>query len=98
MDKAIEWLQEEKLIEKLASRFASVLGGDKDDFVQHVWLIVLEMPREKLNDLYDKNQLGFYIISIARNQALGAKSTFNKTYKSPITVPLNENIDLIDED
>ena len=71
------------VVEKLANRYFSALGNNKEDFIQHLYLIILEMPEERLIRLYDKGELVFYLMRIGRNQALYPKSDFNKNFNDP---------------
>lgn len=83
-DDVINYLYNKQLIPKLGSTFISQLGINREDFEQELWLIILEIPEDKLIELYDKKQLDWYILSVARNQVVNDKSTFNKKYNSKI--------------
>lgn len=69
------------IVVKLAKKYGSYIKDyNIDDFCQEIYLILAEMPDDKLINLYNTKQLDFYIISIIRNQATNDISTFNKTY------------------
>ena len=83
----------QKLIEKLASRFSSQLGTNKQDYIQEMYLILCEIPEKRLIDIFEKGELIYYIISICRNQAIYKKSKFNLTFN-----PLIQQIELTDNE
>ena len=99
-DEVINYVIDKQLIPKLATTFSSLLGGNKDDFIQEMYMILLtEIPDSKLIKLYEDKHLDFYILSIARNQVVNDKSTFNRMYNRKInTIPIEDYITEQDED
>lgn len=98
-DEVIQYLLDKQLLEKLATTFCSQLGSNKDDFIQEMWVIILELPTDKLVQLYKDKQLDWYVISIARNQVTNDKSTFNRKYNSKIIEYVSEYVEKdIEED
>lgn len=88
----ITYILSQQIIEKLASRFSSQLGTNKQDYIQEMYLTILEIPDKKLVRLFEKGDLIYYIISICRNQAIYKKSKFNQTFNSPIQqIELTDN-------
>lgn len=79
-DKIINDIIKSNLVEKLASRYISYLKEDKDDFIQYIYLLLLEMPEDKIVSLHKRNELVFYITAVARNNALGTNSKFKKIH------------------
>lgn len=77
----VEYIYRLKVVEKCASRFGNIIGQYKDDFIQYIYLQILELPDEKLIDLFSKGELIYYIIAICRNNALGRYSSFFKEMK-----------------
>lgn len=69
-----------QIVEKLTSRFSNILKEYCDDFKQYIYLQILEMEESKLIELYNKNELIYYIIAVARNNALGSNSKFRKIH------------------
>lgn len=77
----INYIYDLKIVDKLTKRYASYIGSTNlDDFKQTIYCMLLEIPEKKLQSLYDKNQLVYYVIAITRNQAVNYRSTFNKQY------------------
>lgn len=69
------------IVEKVTNSLLNTLGPYKDDFIQEMYLIILELPDDKLFELYNKGQLYFYIVRILRNQAINSKSKFSQYIK-----------------
>lgn len=64
-----------------------------DDFVQDMYLTLLEYDNEKLNEIREKNQLKYFIARICLNNWNSKTSPFYCKYKRPLTHQ-NKNVDL----
>lgn len=58
-----------------------VSSVDKDDFKQEIYLILLEYDFNKIEEMYDKGQLKWFIIRIMMNQYHSKNSPWFKKYK-----------------
>ena len=54
---------------------------DNEDLIQDVALVVLEKPPEFITELYDKNQLKYYIARVIMNNLFSASSPYYCKYK-----------------
>lgn len=91
----IEKLYKENFIQSVIKKYTTKLSNeDEDDVCQEIYLILLEMPEEEIVQLFNNNQLNFYIVKIIKNQLLSTTSKVFKLYlKNKInTVSLNEEI------
>lgn len=52
-----------------------------DDLAQEIYLILLEYDKDKIEDIYNKNQINFFISRIITNQAFSKNSPFYLNYK-----------------
>lgn len=52
-----------------------------DDLAQEIYLILLEYDKDKIEDIYNKNQINFFISRIITNQAFSKNSPFYFNYK-----------------
>lgn len=86
----LDYLIKLQVVEKTSSRYNSILGDYKDDFIQYIYLQILELPDEKLIALFEKNELIYYILAICKNNALGKYSNFMKTHKQKNTVSIED--------
>ena len=73
-------IAEEKLIEQLIDKY-NVKTIYKDDLAQEIYLIILTKDESKLKEMYDNNQLNFYLARIISNQYFSKTSMFYKDYK-----------------
>lgn len=70
----------EKLVETICKNIG-VSPKYMDDFVQEIYLILLEYNQEKLQSIYDKGQLNFFLTRIIKNQYFSNTSPFFKKYR-----------------
>ncbi len=79
-DNIIEYIISMKLVEKLSSKYLHYLKGDRDDFIQEMYIIILTIPQEKIITLFNNNDLVRYIIQIVKNQLFNKHSKFSVKY------------------
>lgn len=70
----------EKMANKFNSRFKNT--QDKYDYIQEMYLILLEVPDDKLQGLYERKELPNYFSQICLNQITNHHSKFNKKYQT----------------
>ena len=51
-----------------------------DDLVQDIYVLLLEKDDKLIIDLYNKGELGYYLLKIAKNQLLSANSPYYTKY------------------
>ena len=51
-----------------------------EDLIQDVYLLLLQKDDDLIVNLYNKGELGFYLLKIARNQLLSANSPYYTKY------------------
>ena len=84
MDKAsiIEQIAKERMVESMVQNIAhQALNDDLSDLCQMVYLILLEYAEDKLQDLWEHNQMRFFLARIIVNQYRSSNSPFFITYK-----------------
>ena len=69
----------EKIVFKLLSSSKNRFDAP-DDLIQDIYLLLLEKDDNLIISLYEKNQLGFYLLKIARNQLLSQNSPYYTQY------------------
>lgn len=78
----IETLAHEKRVEALVVNIARhPLTDDLRDLCQMVYVILLEYDEEKIQDLWENDQIDFFIIRILLNQYKSANSPFYKMFR-----------------
>lgn len=59
-----------------------IAGELRDDLFQHIWVKILEIEPLKIEDIYKKGYLDFYILRMIKNEAYNKNNTFLKMVKS----------------
>tara|TARA_R110000868_G_scaffold158316_4_gene386322 strand:+ start:370 stop:858 length:489 start_codon:yes stop_codon:yes gene_type:complete len=62
----------------------------QDDLKSEVFLILAELPDEKLINLYDKKELRFYVVRIMLNLVQNSNNQFYKKYRNFVEYSVNE--------
>ena len=70
----------ERLVEEICKNLG-VSPKYMDDLTQEIYLILLEYNQEKLQSIYDKGQLNFFLTRIIKNQYFSKTSPFFKKYR-----------------
>ena len=86
MDKAsiIEQIAKERMVESMVQNIAhQALNDDLSDLCQMVYLILLEYAEDKLRDLWEHNQMRFFLARIVVNQYRSSYSPFHITIRKP---------------
>jgi hypothetical protein len=52
-----------------------------DDFLQEMYMVLLEYKPEKIVEMYEKKQLKFFMVRIIQNQYNSKTSPFYRKYK-----------------
>ena len=86
-------IQRDGMVEDIAHNI-KVTPDYYDDFVQEMYVILLEYDNGKLNDIYEKKQLKFFVTRICINNWNSKTSPFYTKYKRPIS-HLDGNADLM---
>ena len=80
----IEEIYNEKIIERCLAKYSKRMNGYIEDVVQDIYMMILEMPEDKLLKLYNDNELTYYILTICKNQCVNKYSKSNKKYQTSI--------------
>lgn len=76
-----------EILESVSGDIKSIISNmavqedHKDDLFQDVSVILLKYDNKKLDDIYQKGQLKFFVSRILTNQYYSVHSAFYKTYK-----------------
>ena len=78
----IETLAKERRVEALVENIAHhSLTADLKDLCQMVYLILLEYDESKLQDLWENDQMNFFLARIILNQYRSSNSPFHSIYR-----------------
>lgn len=70
----------EKIVFKLISSSKNQCQEAPYDLIQDIYEVLLNKPDEIIEDLYRKNELGFFILKIAKNQIFSVNSKYYYLY------------------
>lgn len=80
----VEQLARERKVEEMVSNIAhSRLTDDLRDLCQMVYVYLLEYDDDKIADLWDHNQMGFFIARIVINQFRSKHSPWHDLIRKP---------------
>lgn len=85
VSKIISELEEQGTVREICENM-KVSKNDIDDFVQEIYMILLEYKKDKIIDLYNKKQLKFFIVGIVSRQYNSNTSPYYKKYKKYYTI------------
>ena len=78
----IEEVAKARMVERMVQNIAHhTLDADLKDLAQMVYLILLEYDETKLQDLWQNEQMGFFLARIIINQYRSSNSPFHTIYR-----------------
>ena len=98
----IETLAKDRRVEALVENIAHhSLTADLKDLCQMVYLILLEYDESKLQDLWENDQINFFIARIILNQYRSSNSPFHATFRKyqerSLSIGVGISIDSLDK-
>ena len=91
----INIIAREHLVERIVNKLLSSSKNPFDcpeDLIQDIYLLLLQKDDNLIVNLYNKEEIGFYLLKIARNQLLSKNSPYYTKY-----IKLGANSDDISE-
>ena len=79
----VDIIAKEHLVERIVNKLLSSSKNPFDcpeDLIQDVYLLLLQKDDKLIIDLYNKGELGYYLLKIAKNQLLSANSPYFYKY------------------
>ena len=79
----IDELSKDSTVEKIIYKLLPASKNRFDcpeDLVQDIYVLLLEKDDKLIIDLYNKGELGYYLLKIAKNQLLSANSPYFYKY------------------
>ena len=79
----IDIIAREHLVERVVNKLLSSSKNPFDcpeDLVQEIYLLLLQKDDDLIINLYNKGEIGFYLLKIARNQLLSKNSPYYQKY------------------
>lgn len=79
----VDILAKEHIVERIVNKLLSSSKNPFDcpeDLIQDIYLILLNSDENLIVTLYNKGELGFYLLKVVRNQLLSVNSKYYYTY------------------
>ena len=79
----IDIIAREHLVERIVNKLLSSSKNPFDcpeDLIQDIYLLLLQKDEDLIVNLYNKGELGFYLLKVARNQLLSKNSPYYQKY------------------
>lgn len=89
-NKIITEVYEKEIVKEIISNMKVNLM-DADDLEQEIYMILLEYNKNKIIELYNNNQLKYFIVGIIQRQYNSKTSPFYKKYKKYYSI-VDENV------
>lgn len=94
----IEELARNKVVEEIVSNISKKSFPYTDELCQDIYLSILEKSPDLIEGLYDKGELKYFIVKMARNNLLSRNSPYYQKYmrwyerKSELTDDIKDNL------
>ena len=91
----LDIIAREHLAERIVNKLLSSSKNPFDcpeDLIQDIYLLLLQKDDDLIVNLYNKGEIGFYLLRVVRNQLLSKNSSYYYTY-----IKLGANSDDISE-
>ena len=79
----LDIIARDHLVERIVNKLLSSSKNPFDcpeDLIQDVYLLLLQKDEDLIVNLYNKGELGYYILKVVRNQLLSKNSPYYQKY------------------
>ena len=79
----VDIIAREHLVDRIVTKLLSSSKNPFDcpeDLIQEIYLLLLQKDNNLIVNLYNKDEIGFYLLKIARNQLLSKNSPYYQKY------------------
>lgn len=79
----LDIIAREHLVDRIVTKLLSSSKNPFDcpeDLIQDIYLLLLQKDDDLIVNLYNKDEIGFYLLKIARNQLLSVNSPYYTKY------------------
>ena len=80
-NEVVNIIAKEKMVEQIVSNIAKSSDDLLNDLVQEIYLDLLSKSEEKIVNLYETNQLRFFIVRMVTNNLFSKNSPYYQTFK-----------------
>lgn len=79
----LDIIAREHLVDRIVNKLLSSSKNPFDcseDLIQDIYILLLQKDDDLIVNLYNKGEIGFYLLKVARNQLLSVNSKYYYTY------------------
>ena len=88
-NEVVEIIAKEKVVETAIANIAKTNSDTLKDLSQNIYLDLLSKDEEKIINLYETNQLRFFIVRMILNNLFSKNSPFYQTFKKNTNATVN---------
>ena len=90
-NEVVEKLAKERMVEQICSNIAKSADCDDTlkDLSQEIYLDLLSKDEEKIVNLYETNQIRFFVVRMVTNNLFSKNSPYYQTFKKNTNVTVN---------
>ena len=91
----VDIIARDHLVERIVNKLLSSSKNPFDcpeDLIQDIYLLLLQKNDDLIVNLYNKGEIGYYLLRVVRNQLLSKNSSYYYTY-----IKLGANSDELDK-
>lgn len=77
----IEEIAKNKIVETIIDNVSKGTFPDTDDLSQDIYVELLSKPEEKIQQLYENNQLNYFIATMVKNNLFSVNSRYYYNYQ-----------------
>ena len=85
----VEIIAKEKMVETAIANIAKTNSDVLNDLSQNIYLDLLSKDEDKIINLYETNQLRFFIVRMITNNLFSKNSPFYQTFKKNANLTVN---------
>ena len=85
----ISIIAKERLVEQIVSNIAKSSDDLLNDLVQEIYLDLLQKDEDKIINLYETNQIRFFVVRMVTNNLFSKNSPFYQTFKKNTNATVN---------
>ena len=77
----ISQIANEKLVERVINKIDSTIMANCPDLANDIYLSLMEKDNDTIINLFESDQLAFFIIRMVKNNIFSSNSPYYRTYK-----------------
>lgn len=77
----IQKIADDRMVEKLVNKIRKDDITDKQDLIQDIYLMLMEYDESKLQEIWNKKQMNFFLVKVVGNNIFSKTSPYYRKYK-----------------